>query len=499
MARDSTSALPDVAPFGAAESPGLGKGEGAAEMRFAPACMLFATIVLRPGTVGVPASSAQDGLARALDSILSRSIRSDLGFVASDELEGRDSPSRGLRVAALFLAARLERLGFTPAGMEGFLQPYEVSEEWPGADSRAEFCFEGEPWTTLAFGEDYSFSEDDFQSFDHAGELIAVGDLTEIPAVDLAGRWALATADGSRGRSRGNELRERRALGLVLAQGEREYGVGSPPYAGRGLHVIRESPALPIVLLTRSGTEKILPGGTPSPGELLGMRFHERRAPRPSGRLDNVAGLWPGRHPERACEVLLVSVHYDHLGRKGDTVFPGANDNGSGTCALLAVAEALAILGPLERSVLLLWVSGEEQGLRGSLAWTMAPRLPEGMHVVAAINVDGIGRGAIDELRATPSPAHPAYGPLAIAAGEAASREGFEKLASADASWTRSDHWNYHERLGVPVVAFLEAAVSPDYHTPEDTPDKVDCDRVRRVARTVVRLLHALQSARLGS
>ena len=467
----------------------------------ARACMLLATILLRPGATGVPASSVQDGLARALDSIQSRSIRSDLGFVASDELEGRDSPSRGLRVAALFLAARLQRLGFTPAGTEGFLQRYEVSEEWPGADSRAEFCFEGEPWTTLAFGEDYSFAEDDFQSFDHAGELLAVGDLAEIPAVDLAGRWALAIADGSRGRSCASELRERRALGLVLAQGEREDGVGSSPYAGRGLHVIRESPALPIVFLTRSGTEKVLPGGTPSPGELLGMRFHERRAPRPSarGRLENVAGLWPGRHPERAREVLLVSVHYDHLGRQGETVFPGANDNGSGICALLAVAEALTILGPLERSVLLLWVSGEERGLRGSLAWTMAPGLAEGSQVVAAINVDGIGRGAVDELRATPSPAHPAFGPLAIAAREAAAREGFEKLASADASWTRSDHWNYHERLGVPVVAFLEAAVSPDYHTPEDTPDKVDCDRVRRVARTVVRLLHALQTARLGS
>ena len=459
------------------------------------------TILLRLVPAGIPVASAQDGLARALDSILSRSISSDLRFLASGELEGRDTPSRGLRVAALFLAARLGRLGFTPAGTEGFLQPYAVSEEWPGVESRAEFRFAGEPWTSLDFAEDYSFSEDDFQSFDLEGELVAVGDLTDVPACDLAGRWALATADASRGRSCAGVLREQGALGLVLAQGDRADGAGNPPYAGRGLHVIRESPALPIVLLTRSGTEKILCGGTPSPGEALGMRLHERRAPRPStrGRPDNVAGLWPGRDPERARDVLLVSVHYDHLGRRGDAVFPGANDNASGTCALLAVAEALTVLGPLERSVLLLWVSGEEQGLRGSLAWTMAPGLPAGMQVVAAINVDGIGRGSVDELRATPSPAHPAYGPLAIAAGGAAFREGFEKMASADASWTRSDHWNYHDRLGVPVVAFLEAAASPDYHTPQDTPDKVDCDRVRRVARTVVRLLHEVQSARLGS
>src|SRR6185295_9106407 len=99
---------------------------------------------------------------------------------------------------------------------------------------------------------------------------------------------------------------------------------------------------------------------------------------------------------------------------------------------LLAVAEALASEGPLQRSVLLLWVSGEEKGLLGSEAWTKNPTLPEGFHAVCDLNIDMIGRNAPDKLLITPTRALKEYNGLTRLAEGLAPLEGFPQLGSCD-------------------------------------------------------------------
>jgi len=146
----------------------------------------------------------------------------------------------------------------------------------------------------------------------------------------------------------------------------------------------------------------------------------------------------------------------------------------------------------MRRSVLLLWVSGEEKGLLGSDAWTRAPTLPEGWRAVCDLNIDMIGRNAPDQLLITPTHAHPAYNGLTRLAEELGPGEGFPVLGSADEYWTRSDHANFSEHLGIPV-AFLFSDVHEDYHQPGDDPEKIDCDKIRRVTRLVLRMLAALQ------
>lgn len=433
----------------------------------------------------------QERLTSALAAVEVAHVRADLEFLASDLLEGREAPSRGLELAALFLSTRLERTGFEPAGGEGFLQRFSVGDAWPGADSRAELCFDDGPWIALVSEVDQSIPDDDWQAFELEGEIVYV-DPGHLPEdVQLAGTWALLP-HGEVGRERLEALRERGVLGLLIAHGDPR--AGSLFRERPGLRVIREAPKLPVAHLGERITQLLLPGGPPSSGERVGARYRERRAPRAVGSLANVAGLWRGSDADLAGEVVVLSAHYDHLGRKGDTIFNGANDNGSGSCALLAVAEALVHHGPLRRSVLLVWTAGEEKGLLGSLAWTTAPVLPAGYSVVANVNVDGIGHGRPDQLHATPSPAHPRYGVLSVTAAAAARAEGFVELESCDASWSRSDQWNFHTYLGVPVVAFLEAWASEHYHEPSDTTERVDCDKVCRVARMLTRLVIALDA-----
>ena len=80
--------------------------------------------------------------------------------------------------------------------------------------------------------------------------------------------------------------------------------------------------------------------------------------------------------------------------RANGDIYNGADDNGSGTCGLLAIAEALKEYGPMRRSVMLIWVSAEEKGLLGSEAWTKDPYLPGGLKPLCNINIDMIGRNA---------------------------------------------------------------------------------------------------------
>jgi Zn-dependent M28 family amino/carboxypeptidase len=238
-------------------------------------------------------------------------------------------------------------------------------------------------------------------------------------------------------------------------------------------------------------------GPSPKAGSRLGARLRERRARLPVERieLENVAGLWPGS--DLAQEVVILSAHYDHEGIRDGEVYNGADDNGSGTCALLAVAEALQRYGPLRRSVLLLWVSGEEKGLLGSQAWAKEPTLPEGYRAVCNLNIDMVGRNAPDKLLITPTRELPQYNGLTRLAEALSPLEGFPVLGGADDYWDRSDQASFAEHLRIPV-AFLFSDVHEDYHRPTDDAEKIDCDKIRRVARLVLRMLDGLQADALG-
>jgi Zn-dependent M28 family amino/carboxypeptidase len=232
---------------------------------------------------------------------------------------------------------------------------------------------------------------------------------------------------------------------------------------------------------------------TPKSGAQI-ADLEETRVVLNGGRIDceNVCGLWPGSDPALAEETILVTAHYDHVGVINGEIYNGADDNGSGTCGLMAIAEALTKAGPMRRSVMLMWVSGEEKGLWGSKAWTENPFLPGDHKPICDINIDMIGRNAPEKLLVTPTKDRPKdYNGLTRLAERLAPLEGFPTLGSADEYYTRSDHYNF-AKMGLPVT-FLFDDVHEDYHRPTDDVDKIDYDKIRRVVRLVVRMLDGLQ------
>lgn len=480
----------------------------------------------RPGAA-TPISQALTG---ALDTCDAARLRADIEWIAADERRGRDTPSTGLEETARYLSARLEELGFEHGARDGFLYSYPLG--WRQLDEGASSLtvrsdeHDAEGGLRLTFASDYYLRKlSDLADGKTSGEVVSVGEgsRSDYKRVDLEGKWALCFDDGGSTRQATSRAEDGGAIGILFTPGpdydrepyaERYSGVANYAAAGSlgktapGPQEARESREFPSLFLTReaatrafgsSGRELSL-RSTP-PGTELSVEFtEERRLTYPGGyRLfENVCGLWPGSDPELRNEVLIVSAHYDHIGARGDEINNGADDNGSGTAALLAIANALKTYGPMRRSVLLLWVSGEEKGLLGSRAWTERPWLPEGMFPVANVNVDMIGRNDPEKLLITPSRSlRDEYNGIVKLAERFAGEEGFDELGSADRYWRRSDHMNFADNLGLPV-AFLFADVHADYHKPSDTADKIDYDKVRRGVRLILRILDGLQEDSLN-
>jgi len=476
-----------------------------------------------------PAEAASDSapaLVRALQEVQPDRISADLHFIASDAMAGRDTPSKELEVAAHFLRSRLQKLEFAPGAGESYFYEYPL-------DSTAldlEGCSAG--WSSaagerkLTLAKDYYFgARRVYESMESTGEIISVGEGTsdDFDGVELNGRWAMMLdREGGRISKPRRALRDTGAAGLIVVQssdysgeplvdrfgGERFEDLlkGSVRFP-RGEGESGGRPMIPIVYLERSQTVELLaacagakddPTWFPKAGALTGVTFSEKRELAGEGGqviVKNVCGLWPGSDPELSKEVIIVSAHYDHVGMQRGEIHNGADDNGSGTSGVLAVADALHAYGPMKRSVMLIWVSGEEKGLWGSKAWANNPMLPEGHRAVADINIDMIGRNDPNELFITPTRDHKQFNPISEAAMRLSPLEGFPKLESADDYYHRSDQKEF-ARLGIPV-AFLFAGIHEDYHQPSDTPDKIDYEKLSRVVRLVVRLLDEMQTMNL--
>lgn len=199
---------------------------------------------------------------------------------------------------------------------------------------------------------------------------------------------------------------------------------------------------------------------------------------------------------EKPEEVLVISAHYDHVGMKNGEIYNGADDDGSGTVALLEIAEAFQLAknsgnGP-KRSVLFLHVTGEEHGLLGSKYYSENPVFPLA-NTVVDLNIDMIGRcdpGNCDkeyvyvigsemlssELKVINEQANKATVNLEL-------NYKYDDPNDKDRLYYRSDHYNFAKN-GIPVAFYFDG-IHVDYHKPSDTPDKIDYVSLRKRAQLV--------------
>ncbi|MFZ9653026.1 MAG: M20/M25/M40 family metallo-hydrolase [Steroidobacteraceae bacterium] len=204
--------------------------------------------------------------------------------------------------------------------------------------------------------------------------------------------------------------------------------------------------------------------------------------------LRNVVGVLRGTNPRYADQAVVVSAHYDHLGRSGPGVrvaeigqiHPGADDNASGVAVLIELARTLATAGAPERSVIFVAFSGEEAGLQGSKWFVEHPRGAPLAGIRAVVNLDTVGRLGAGELSVlgtgTASEWQHVFRGITFSTGIA-----IKNVPGASQS---SDQQSFIDR-GIPGVQLFTAA-HLDYHRPTDTADRIDAAGLVKVA-TVAR------------
>ncbi len=210
----------------------------------------------------------------------------------------------------------------------------------------------------------------------------------------------------------------------------------------------------------------------------------------------NVLGMIRGR--SRPDAVIVVSAHYDHLGRRAGTLFPGADDNASGVAALLAMA-AWFQAHPPEHSLLFAAFDAEELGLRGARAFVDSPLLPQ--HVALDLNLDMLARGDHGRLFVAGTWQAPWLRPYVEQAARRSAipvHLGHDRpawLTGLSDDWTgSSDHAAFHAR-GLPFLYFgVEDHV--DYHAPGDTFERISRDFFVQAAETVLDTLLAVDAGR---
>ncbi|MEN6556799.1 MAG: M20/M25/M40 family metallo-hydrolase, partial [Thermoguttaceae bacterium] len=225
--------------------------------------------------------------------------------------------------------------------------------------------------------------------------------------------------------------------------------------------------------------------GAGDPGEFL-----QAFAP----NLHNVLAMLEGGDPKLRNEVIVVGAHYDHVGYGGrglglgpyGYVHPGADDNASGTSAVLELAQAFTRLSPPpKRSVLFAAWDAEEKGMLGSKHWISHPTVPLD-HIVAAVNLDMVGRLRDDRLTVIGS--RTGYGWRRLLSGQ-----NDDVGLQLDFTWLlkpNADHYPFFDR-NIPVL-MVHTGMHSDYHCPSDVPQRINRTGMKQVTRLLFGLLYEL-------
>ncbi len=430
-------------------------------------------------------------------------------------MQGRDTPSPGLDRTAEWVAGEFRRFGLRGGGDDGgFVQRYPLRSV--ALDPERSSLVVGAE--RLRFGDDLAPLFGEVAEGEAAAELVVVSGDGTLGLGDrraVRGRHvALIPAAGADGVGRGTfrlvaDLRGAGALSVMVADPSDD-----AVWAGRAARALRpavspgwdeadsgDGPFLPLLRIRTEALARIVgdridlaalaarSGASVRVEEVEGAYatlIHRTR--RESVSAPNVVGILPGSDPLLRDEYVVLSAHMDHVGigepdEAGDSIFNGADDDASGTAAIVEVAEAMAGLGTApRRSTVFLVVSGEEKGLWGSAWYAEHPSVPLDA-TVANLNADMVGRNWPDTIVAIGKE----HSDLGRTLERVAAERPELRMTPIDDLWPderfyfRSDHFNFARR-GVPVLFFFNGT-HEDYHGRDDEPDRIDAEKAARIAR----------------
>jgi Peptidase family M28 len=396
------------------------------------------------------------------------SLRGNLSFLSSDLLEGRGTPSRGLDLAAEFIAARFRAAGLEPAGDDGYFQnaTLTVREQNP---SGFEMTVTAGGRTVKVQPSETSILTDKTISLENV-PVIAVE--KEISAEQASGKVILWTAAGRR-----PNVPSTAAL-VLFPSGNAQPMVFDPEAGARrgSFNTITSADAIALVKSEREAR----------------VTLHVEPAMEHPAKVHNVAGILRGSDPALKDTYVMLTAHYDHLGTRAtgeDRIFNGANDDGSGTVSVMEIASALASLNPHpKRSVLFVTFFGEELGLVGSRYYGRHPLEPLAK-TIADLNLEQIGRTDDTEGPQVGTATLTGFDfsgltKVLIEAGKLTGIKVYKNAQASDAYFSRSDNQAMAD-VGVPAHTLCVAFDYPDYHAVGDEWPKVDYANMAKVDRMV--------------
>jgi len=459
-----------------------------------------------------------------------------LQFLASDELQGRSTLRPTIWVAARYIAEQFRRFGLEPFRDTSYFHLYELRRRYLAAVPVLQIHHTGGKTDTLTAGRrwrPYYFTAAttvDSLPVVFAGYGVSLPDsgYDDYAHVDVQGK-AVLVLDGLPAplRQRMSRREQRRygvryKVGLAERLGAKALLVvrirrgrvrlGGFPWPLLSRNISRRAvPAVPAISISpvivaslgkeaaeslignldslRSWQRRIDTTGMPYTTALTNVQLSlSVRDTVEKIVVPNVVGVLRGTlRPE---EYVVIGAHYDHIGTGGtktDTIYNGADDNGSGTTGLLLLAEAFAqqLKQPPLRSILFVAFSGEEMGLLGSRAFVNDSTVPVD-RIVAMLNMDMISRNHPDTLHVGGVELAPTLRSILEEENRHLSRP-FTLLYDIDAFMGRSDQASFIEKE-IPSLFFF-TGLHPDYHQVDDEIDKVNFEKLAHVARLVGRVL----------
>jgi len=481
-------------------------------------------------------------------------MRADLEFLVSPPVDGRASLTQGADAAAWFVATELRKAGLQPGNGDAYLQPFDLVPLRIDRERSSVVVRHGE--TEQRFAPVAVFFPDPTREIDLTLDVVFAGygitapefDYDDYAGMDVRGKAVLVFDHEPQ---EGDPASPFHGTGLTLhanlwtkTWNAQQHGatallvVTEPVHAHRSAQrppdranappqaLASSELRIPRITLTGDAATTLLTGTGRTPGDWqraidstmrpvsrsLGGVTVALRAANGTGRVQtssNVAGLLPGTDPRLRDETILVTSHYDHLGSQEGRRYPGANDNGSGTVAMVEVARLLAGRR-LPRSVLFVSFGSEEQLMLGSYHYAAHPLRPLAT-TRAVLNLDMIGRneehtpeslgayeitaGRPDQLNLVGAAYSPELAALLQRASAGAGLTLSDKFDHDSSMRTlfRCDHLPFLQK-GIPAV-WLFGGFHPGYHEPVDTIDRLDFDKMARVVRLTVDAVSALASA----
>lgn len=433
--------------------------------------------------------------ATGFESIQEAESEEILRHLVEGEMSGRGTGQDGYLVAARWFASQLERYGFQPAGPDGsWFQnvPFIKLATVPGKCSFQKGNEEGIPGGAIGIS-DFSGQFDATLPVTFA---TVTEDRPEIAEGAFAGRLLVIQSSGRITWDDTWILKAKPACLLIVADDAR--------VRNEAVNQSERTPStIPVAMVTRAAANTLAAKcgvlasffGDGSPSENLTVDSSQPvncqlHIEREAIDVPNVIGWYPGSDESVRHEHICIGAHLDHLGVQRGELFPGADDNGSGSTAILQLAKAIHT-NPTKprRSVLMMAFCAEERGLLGSKHYVANPVRPLS-DMICMLNIDMIGRD--EESASEPASENRTSIHLVGSKDHSMELQALVEKANESVGFTfeydeelrvdgRSDHASFSEK-GIPVT-FLFGGFNPHYHKPTDTMDGINFSKIANAAR----------------